>query len=201
MIETYLTKRKARYAGEEGFFPDSQMASDDVAGIALGTDVTASLRKPRSIQHHRWYFAMLGIVIENAEAWDAVDDLLRDVKDAIGHVLRDESGNPFVSADEAANPLTGRRRRAVKSINFSAVDQLEFKRIANRSLTCSANISASRQKHWLAETMRRCPMGDRMASPPLAPEDQPDHVEERHRDDRSPNHLLGADGQRSALRP
>src|SRR5262245_56366856 len=80
------------------------------------------MSRPRSSRHHRWFFALLHKVVKEHSWWANEEELLKDLKDAVGHV------------DILTNPLTGRRRRRVRSISFINMDEDTFIRFRDRCL-------------------------------------------------------------------
>jgi hypothetical protein len=79
-IEAFLTKRKARYVGEVGLFPDSALAAEDFAPIALGAEVRASLATERHAALLKYLWALCALVAQNGDRYrdreEAFDDLL-----------------------------------------------------------------------------------------------------------------------------
>lgn len=97
-------------------------AEEFLAGIPDGREVLVSVRRPRSPQHHRWFFAMLRKVVENSERWGSEDDLLDDLKIATGHAVR------------RVNIFTGEVQLCAKSINFASMPEDPFIRFKKRCL-------------------------------------------------------------------
>ncbi len=103
------------------FVPADFAAEEFLAEIAEGKEVILSCRQPRSPQHHRWFFAMLRKVVENTDGkWGDEEDLLDDLKRAVGHVRRSFS------------ILTGEERIEARSINFASMGELAFRRFKKR---------------------------------------------------------------------
>jgi hypothetical protein len=79
-VECFLTKRKARYAGEVGLFPDSALAAEDFAPIALGAEVRASLATERHAALLKYLWALCSLVAQNGDEYrdreEAFDGLL-----------------------------------------------------------------------------------------------------------------------------
>lgn len=80
------------------------------------------MSRSRSLRHHRWFFALLRKVISEHQWWRDENELLDDLKDAVGHV------------DTPINPLTGKRTRRPRSMSFIAMDEDEFIRFRDRCL-------------------------------------------------------------------
>jgi hypothetical protein len=68
-IETYLVKREARYAKEIGLFPDSPLAAEDFAPIAMGAEVRASLSTERHAALTRYLWALCALVAHNSDEY------------------------------------------------------------------------------------------------------------------------------------
>ena len=85
-----------------------------LAGISQNEIVKAKISRPRNVQHHRKFFALLNLVFENQEKYVSPNELLAAVKIAVGHVdVIDVGGCPY---------------RIPKSIAFHKMDQTEFDR-------------------------------------------------------------------------
>jgi hypothetical protein len=98
-------------------------AEEFLAGIKNGREVVVSVRLARSPQHHRWFFSLLRKVVDNTDnLWGDEDDLLDDLKFAVGHVRR------------RVNLLTGEVYMVAKSINFSSMGEDKFRRFRDRCL-------------------------------------------------------------------
>lgn len=97
-------------------------ADEFMAGIPNGREVIVSVRRPRSPQHHRWFFALLRKVVDNSEQWQSEEDLLDDLKIATGH------------AERRVNILTGEVQLCAKSINFASMPEDPFARFKSRCL-------------------------------------------------------------------
>lgn len=87
--------------------------------LSLGDVVKANVRKPRNLQHHRLFFALIGIVFENQERYETRDELLAAIKAATGHatILPMDNGNSIY---------------VPKSISFAKMDQTEFDAFYNK---------------------------------------------------------------------
>jgi len=98
-------------------------AAECLDGMKSGCEVLVLISRTRSPAHHRWFFALLRKVVDNNETWADEDDLLEDLKDAVGHVELD-----------AINPLTKRVRRRTRSISFASMPEDKFSRFKERCL-------------------------------------------------------------------
>lgn len=105
-----------------GLKPADALAEEVYQGLALNAEVMAEVTRPRSLQHHKWFFALLKIVFDNQETYDSMDAMLIAVKVALGHCY----------------PMTTKTGQAVmvpKSIAFNKMDETEFKRFADNFVT------------------------------------------------------------------
>lgn len=98
--------------------PDGKQMVD---GLQLGQEVMVTFWTTRNPVHHRLFFHLLNIVVENG-AWDgSLDDLRRQILYRTGHVtttiLRD--GGILVEID---------------SMKFTAMSQSKFKRFFDRAV-------------------------------------------------------------------
>lgn len=99
--------------------PADLAAEEFLSEIADGREVMVTVRKARSPQHHRWFFALLRKAAENSDDFGSEDELLDALKLATGHC-------------ERRMKLDGSMYLAPKSINFASMDQTAFKRFYNR---------------------------------------------------------------------
>lgn len=110
-----LTKRAARYAGEQGLFPDSQLAADDFAPIAMGAEVRASLSTERHAALLKFLWAMCALVAHNSDEY-------RDREEAFeGLLIRAR----FI--EEITVAKTGEikiRRRSTRRLDNTAMQRL-----------------------------------------------------------------------------
>ena len=100
--------------------PADFAAEEFLAEIADGREIIVTARKARSPQHHRWFFALLRKVVENAEQWQTEEELLDALKLATGHV-------------EYRADINGEIYTAPRSISFAAMAEDAFKRFRARA--------------------------------------------------------------------
>ncbi len=101
--------------------PDGHEAEALINSIRQGELVEADIRRPRNLQHHRKFFALLRVVFENQEYYSSTDHLLAACKHATGHVdvIRTKRGQITIP----------------KSISFAKMDQAEFNDFYDRVVT------------------------------------------------------------------
>lgn len=139
--------------------PADFAAEEMLDGLAEGREVLITLRRPRSVQHHRWFFALLRKVVENTERWASEEDLLDDLKLACGHVTR------------RVNMLTGEISLVAKSINFASMPEDSFRRFRDRALYALGKVLGVDPVTLMAETdATQKPVG--VASPSIVPAKQ-----------------------------
>ena len=97
-----------------GLKPVDPLAEEIYNGLPLNAEVMAEITRPRSIQHHKLFFALLKIVLDNQEHYKSIDALLIAFKVALGHC-------------DAVTLRTGQVAYVPKSIAFSKMGQHEFK--------------------------------------------------------------------------
>jgi len=93
--------------------PADQHAEEFVNGIAEGREVIVTMRKARSPQHHRFFWALLSKVVENSDDWQTPEEVLDALKLATGH------------AERRMN-IDGGVYLAPKSISFAAMGEEEL---------------------------------------------------------------------------
>ena len=84
-IHTTLTKRRAKYQGEIGFFPDNEMAQQDIAIATMGEEVMCSFSRPRNLERLKYLWALVHKVSDNSDRWLDKDEAMRDLKLRAGY--------------------------------------------------------------------------------------------------------------------
>lgn len=100
-----------------------------LAGIAMGDVVRCKITKPRNIQQHRLFFALMHLVFENQDRYDQFPHFMVAVKVALGHC-------------DTVILKTGETAFIPRSISFAKMDQTEFNDFFDRTLDLVV-------KHWL----------------------------------------------------
>lgn len=95
------------------FKPADQDAEQIMRSVKHGDLVRIEVRRDRSPQNHRHFFAVLNLVVENNERWVNVDQLLTDIKLALGYT--------------ETRTVKGREFTIPRSISFSKMDEVEFR--------------------------------------------------------------------------
>jgi hypothetical protein len=95
-----------------------------------GDEMTVDVRKPRNLKHHRKFWILLKIVVENNEAFDSEEAVLYALKAALGR-------GKWVEIPKASRPMF-----IPESISFAAMDQDEF----DNFYVAAVNAVL---KHWL----------------------------------------------------
>lgn len=98
-----------------GFEPVSKAAREFHAKTKPGATVQLVGRRPRNPGHHRKFFALLGVLVDNTEQFASVDDALIAVKATLGH-------GRWVKA----HPKAEREIFIPNSIDFAAMSQDDF---------------------------------------------------------------------------
>jgi hypothetical protein len=85
-----------------------------IEALAHGEQVIATIRRARNPQHHKKLFALLRLVVDNVDGWLDEEDLLDDIKHAMGYCRHPE----------------GRRRSTCRprSISFANMGQGRFEK-------------------------------------------------------------------------
>lgn len=97
------------------FRPIDEAGTELLRKIGQGEIVAVELKRPRNVQHHRLFFALLTLVWEQMDhdRYPTIEDLLDAVKLCIGHRRRIELPS-------------GKIHFVPKSISFARMDQSEF---------------------------------------------------------------------------
>lgn len=104
----------------DGLKASDPISQESIDAIAIGKQVSATLRLARNVKHHRKFFAMLGVIYENQTRYPTSSHLLAVIKILTGHY------DVF--------PVRGKETFFVKSINFAAMDQIEFESFYNHAV-------------------------------------------------------------------
>lgn len=84
-VDTFLTKRRARYSGEIGLFTESQMAEEDLAIFALNKEIVAKLWTDRRIEQLRYLWGLVHLTSNNSTLFLDKDDAMEGLKVAAGY--------------------------------------------------------------------------------------------------------------------
>lgn len=84
-IHTTLVKRRAKYHGEVGFFPDNEMSQQDIAPAKMDSEVVCSFYSPRNLEQLRYLWALVHKVSDNSDRWLDKDEAMRDLKLRAGY--------------------------------------------------------------------------------------------------------------------
>ena len=100
--------------------PSDFAAEEFLSEVKDGQEVLLTVRKARSPQHHRWFFALLHKVVENSDDWQTEEEVLDALKLATGHT-------------ERRMTLDGAVYVAPRSISFAAMGEEAFRRFRKRA--------------------------------------------------------------------
>jgi hypothetical protein len=78
--ETTLTYRPARWKGEMGCFPDTEMASQDMQVFRAYEELLATLSSPRTLQALKFLWALVHKAADNSDIWLDKDTAMEDLK-------------------------------------------------------------------------------------------------------------------------
>lgn len=107
--------------------------------IGQGELVKVKVTKARNLKHHRKFFSMLNLVLENQERFPTIDHLLTAVKIEAGFY------------DDVPIDLNGKLVYVPKSISFAKMDQLAFDDFYMRAITACCRLLP----HLNAEDIRQ----------------------------------------------
>ena len=96
----------------KALYPVDEAGEAILRTLAQGELVTLELKRPRNLQFHQKFFAMLSIILANQDYYKSIDDLLDVCKLAVGHcrTIRTKQGDVKI-------PM---------SISFAALDDSSF---------------------------------------------------------------------------
>ena len=96
-------------------------AKSYMAKLKNGDAVLVKVRKPRNVQFHRKYFALLQTVFENQERYEDFEAFRKEVVMRAGYWT-------------IHHHVTGKVSYDAKSIAFDKMDELEFSELYNKSI-------------------------------------------------------------------
>jgi hypothetical protein len=85
MIETTLQKRPALHKGEVGLFPTNELAEEDIATVAMFTEVMVSMRSEKNLQALKFLWALVHKAADNSDRFLDKDDAMDRLKLAVGY--------------------------------------------------------------------------------------------------------------------
>lgn len=101
--------------------PSDRLAEEDLGTLKVGKDFAAEVKQPRSLQHHRLFFAMIRKVAQSTPTPLSEDALLQWIKVRCGHVN--------------VLPLGfGKTYEAPASIAWHKMDQAQFREFFERAV-------------------------------------------------------------------
>jgi len=113
-VETFLTKRRARYSGEIGLFTESQMAEEDLAIFALNKELMAKLWSERRIEQLRYLWGLVHKVADNTDLFLDKDDAMEGFKIRVGY------------SKAVFDPRTQKVETKAKSLTRTSEEQLRI---------------------------------------------------------------------------
>lgn len=104
-----------------GLTASDNEAVDVLKRIPLGELVRCEITRPRNLQHHKKFFALLNVVCEATDKWPTSQRLLLELKYELGYVGREVLSN-------------GKTLDVPRSISFAKMDQIAFESFYEKSL-------------------------------------------------------------------
>lgn len=109
-----------------GLVPMYDSDFDEKKKLKIGTMVVADIKQPRNYEHHKKFFALLRMVVDNMpeelqERYPNTDTLLTEIKYQLGHF-------------QTHITLSGRETYIPKSISFDSMTQDEFNDFYNGAI-------------------------------------------------------------------
>jgi len=101
--------------------PADDMASEYLRNVKIGEMYLVNIRKPRNLQFHRKFMALIKIAWDNQERYDAFEAVRKEVTMRAGFFTEHHH-------------LTGRVSYEAKSISFAAMDELQFTELYSKSI-------------------------------------------------------------------
>lgn len=121
MARMYLTKTLS------GFIPADEASREIWKKFKNGDAYRAEVVKPRSYQHHKLCFALLGLTFENQERYTDFTMFRKAVALEAGHV------EELIGIDGSVTILP-------RSLSYDELDEVEFGQVMPKLMTVCANI-------------------------------------------------------------
>lgn len=142
------------------FVPVDAEGEEMLAAVKDGKQVMATFKAARNPRHHRLFFALLRVLVDNTDLFAGDTELARKA------ILTD-----CRECDVWVHPKTGEVRVEVRSIQYEKMDQVRFSRLFDRALyvicndyLAGANAEDIRQKVFeLVDGPERSALGRRAA--------------------------------------
>mgnify|MGYP005816003283 CR=1 FL=1 len=100
--------------------PVDEEAERLLRNLGTGEIVSVEIHRPRNVQFHRRFFAMLKIILDNQSFYKSMDDLLDVTKLSIGHCRTVQTKGGSV--------------KIPSSISFAAMDEVAFEDFYDRAV-------------------------------------------------------------------
>lgn len=109
-----------------GLVPMYDSDYDEKKKLKIGSTVLADIKQPRNYEHHKKFFALLRLVVDNMpdslqEKYPNTDVLLTEIKYQLGYFSTHIT-------------LSGRETYIPKSISFESMSQDEFNEFYNKAI-------------------------------------------------------------------
>jgi len=101
--------------------PVDQASEEIMNGLPLGEPFKVKVSRPRNLNQHRKFYALLQVVFENQSIYPTIDALLAVIKITLGH------------CDIVKLP-NGDMAPVVKSISFASMPQDDFNRFYSQTV-------------------------------------------------------------------
>jgi hypothetical protein len=79
--DTILMKRRARYPGEVGFFPDNEMSQEDIAPATMNEEVIVTWYRPKTLERQRYLWGLVYKTWQNTDRWMDHHEAMEELKE------------------------------------------------------------------------------------------------------------------------
>ena len=101
--------------------PADDMASEYLRNVKIGEMYLVNIRKPRNLQFHRKFMALIKIAWDNQERYDVFEAVRKEVTMRAGFFVEHVH-------------ISGKVSYEAKSIAFAAMDELEFADLYSKAI-------------------------------------------------------------------
>lgn len=104
----------------QGFQPTDEQSRAALQSVKLGECVELKMKRPRNLQMHRLFWALMQKVYENQEHYKSADEVCTAFKFAVGHVDSIKTGRGVIQVP--------------RSISFAKMDQIAFREFFDKAV-------------------------------------------------------------------
>lgn len=115
--------------------PSNDAAEEALGKIKLGAEVQVEIKRPRNLQHHKKFWKLASVVVDNQERYATPEHLVDGLKVATGHCDTHLGKPETVSCPHCGGSFAHQTIIYVPhSISFASMNQTEFEAFYSRCI-------------------------------------------------------------------